>query len=201
MTDSSISTTSSNDLNSHHGIHQVKRLRSIKLTRPHTGTNHANLTIGHPLISSFGFSLRGGREFGTGFFISNVMKGSEADVKGLRIGDQIIRVGNSTGSYRVDDAVHKELSQFIASQNRLILKVRGELYSLAVSCYFYFLSFSYIPHCCINFKGGETFFLISRIKINLKIFANNFDVFTTLFLKVNLILWKNLDLNGPSKKN
>lgn len=121
-----MSTTSSNDLNSHHGIHQVKRLRTIKLTRPHTGTNHANLTIGHPLISSFGFSLRGGREFGTGFFISNVMKGSEADVKGLRIGDQIIRVGNSTGSYRVDDAVHKELSQFIASQNRLILKVRGE---------------------------------------------------------------------------
>lgn len=127
MTDSSMSTTSSNDLNSNHGIHQAKRLRTIKLTRPHTGTNHANLTIGHPLISSFGFSLRGGREFGTGFFISNVMKGSEADVKGLRIGDQIIRVGNSTGSYRVDDAVHKELSQFIASQNRLILKVRGEL--------------------------------------------------------------------------
>lgn len=118
-----MSTTSSNDLNSHHGIHQVKRLRTIKLSRPHT----ANLTIGHPLISSFGFSLRGGREFGTGFFISNVMKGSEADVKGLRIGDQIIRVGNNTGSYRVDDAVHKELSQFIASQNRLILKVRGEL--------------------------------------------------------------------------
>ncbi|KAG5683612.1 hypothetical protein PVAND_012885 [Polypedilum vanderplanki] len=125
MTDSSMSTTSSNDLNSHHGIHQVKRLRTIKLTRPHTGTNHANLTIGHPLISSFGFSLRGGREFGTGFFISNVYKGSEADMKGLKVGDQIIRVGNSTGSYRVDDAVHKELSQFIASQNRLILKVRG----------------------------------------------------------------------------
>jgi hypothetical protein len=125
MTDSSMSTTSSNDLNSHHGI-QVKRLRTIKLTRPHTTGNHANLTIGHPLISSFGFSLRGGREYGTGFFISNVMKGSEADVKGLKVGDQIVRVGNSAGSYRVDDAVHKELSQFIASQNRLILKVRGE---------------------------------------------------------------------------
>lgn len=125
MTDSSMSTTSSNDLNSHHGIHQAKRLRTIKLNRPHTGKNHANLTIGHPLMSSFGFSLRGGREFGTGFFISNVMKGSEADIQGLRAGDQIIRVGNSTGMYRVDDAVHKELSQFIASQNRLILKVRG----------------------------------------------------------------------------
>ncbi|KAL7030818.1 hypothetical protein ACKWTF_006798 [Chironomus riparius] len=125
MTDSSMSTTSSNDLNSHHGIHQAKRLRTIKLNRPHTGKNHANLTIGHPLMSSFGFTLRGGREFGTGFFISNVMKGSEADIKGLKSGDQIIRVGNSTGMYRVDDAVHKELSQFIASQNRLILKVRG----------------------------------------------------------------------------
>lgn len=145
MTDSSMSTTSSNDLNSHHGIHQVKRLRSIKLTRPHTGTNHANLTIGHPLISSFGFSLRGGREFGTGFFISNVMKGSEADVKGLRIGDQIIRVGNTTGSYRVDDAVHKELSQFIASQNRLILKVRGKCLFIK----------SPQVHCLISYESAK----------------------------------------------
>lgn len=50
----------------------------------------------------------------------------QADLKGLQIGDQIIRVGGSTGSYRVDDAVHKELSQFIINQDRLTLKVRGE---------------------------------------------------------------------------
>lgn len=117
------STTSSSDLNSHHGA--MSKIRTVRLSRPHTG-NRNNLTLGHPPFSSYGFSLRGGREFGTGFFVSNVVKGSEADLKGLQTGDQIIRVGGSTGSYRVDDAVHKELSQFILNQDRLTLKVRGE---------------------------------------------------------------------------
>lgn len=117
MTDSSSfhgSTTSSSDLNSH----TMSKIRTIRLNRPHTG-NKNNLTFGHPPFSSFGFSLRGGREYGTGFFVSNVVKGSEADLKGLQVGDQIVRVGGSTGnSYRVDDAVHKELSQFIINQDR-----------------------------------------------------------------------------------
>lgn len=117
------SSTSSSDLNSHHGA--MSKIRTVRLIRPHTG-NRNNLTLGHPPFSSYGFSLRGGREFGTGFFVSNVVKGSEADLKGLQVGDQIIRVGGSTGSYRVDDAVHKELSQFIINQDRLTLKVRGE---------------------------------------------------------------------------
>lgn len=117
------STTSSSDLNSHHGA--MSKIRTVRLARPHTG-NRNNLTLGHPPFSSYGFSLRGGREFGTGFFVSCVVKGSEADLKGLQVGDQIIRVGGSTGSYRVDDAVHRELSQFILNQDRLTLKVRGE---------------------------------------------------------------------------
>lgn len=117
------STTSSSDLNSHHGA--MSKIRTVRLLRPHTG-NRNNLTLGHPPFSSYGFSLRGGREYGTGFFVSSVVKGSEADLKGLQIGDQIIRVGGSTGSYRVDDAVHKELSQFIINQDRLTLKVRGK---------------------------------------------------------------------------
>lgn len=117
------STSSSSDLNSHHGA--MSKIRTVRLIRPHTG-NRNNLTLGHPPFSSYGFSLRGGREFGTGFFVSSVVKGSEADLKGLQVGDQIIRVGGSTGSYRVDDAVHKELSQFIINQDRLTLKVRGE---------------------------------------------------------------------------
>ncbi|KAK7081797.1 Harmonin, partial [Halocaridina rubra] len=33
---------------------------------------------------SYGFSLRGGREHGTGFFISHVELGSEAHMQGLR---------------------------------------------------------------------------------------------------------------------
>ncbi|CRL07771.1 CLUMA_CG020725, isoform A [Clunio marinus] len=116
------SNSSSSDLNSHHGA--MSKIRTLRLVRPHTG-NRNNLTLGHPPFSSYGFSLRGGREFGTGFFVSSVVKGSEADLKGLQVGDQIIRVGGSTGSYRVDDAVHKELSQFIINQDRITLKVRG----------------------------------------------------------------------------
>lgn len=79
------STSSSSDLNSHHGgCGAVSRIRTIKMARPHTGNGHTNL-IGHPSFASFGFSLRGGREFGTGFFVSNVIKGSEADLKGLQV--------------------------------------------------------------------------------------------------------------------
>lgn len=104
----------------------MSKIRTIRLTRPHTG-NQNNLSLGHPPFSSYGFSIRGGREFGTGFFVSNVVRGSEADLKGLIVGDQIVRVGGVTGSYRVDDAVHKELSQYIMVQDRLMLKVRGKL--------------------------------------------------------------------------
>lgn len=37
---------------------------------------------------SYGFSLRGGREHGTGFFISHVEVGSEAYMQGLRVRKQ-----------------------------------------------------------------------------------------------------------------
>lgn len=35
--------------------------------------------------ASFGFSIRGGREFGIGFFVSNVDPESEADIRGLKV--------------------------------------------------------------------------------------------------------------------
>lgn len=117
------SSTSSSDLNSH----SSSKIRTVRLIRPHTGTRSGLTALGHPPFSSFGFSIRGGREHNTGFFVSNVIKGSEADLKGLQVGDQIIRVGGCNGSYRVDDAVHKEISQFISNQDRLTLKVRGNL--------------------------------------------------------------------------
>ncbi|XP_055710946.1 uncharacterized protein LOC129806406 isoform X2 [Phlebotomus papatasi] len=110
--------TSSSDITSSRGI--APRIRVIRLTRPHSGARNGTLlaTPGH---ASFGFAIRGGREFGTGFFVSRVEKGSEADHQGLRVGDQIIRANG----YHVDDAVHRELSQFISTQDRLTLKVRG----------------------------------------------------------------------------
>lgn len=39
-----------------------------------------------------------------------------------QVGDQLIRVNG----YAVDDAVHRELSQYVACQDRLTLKVRGK---------------------------------------------------------------------------
>lgn len=56
--------------------------------------------------SGFGFSLRGGREYAAGFYVSDVQPGSEAHRNGLRVGDQIIRVNG----YPVEDAVHQEVA-------------------------------------------------------------------------------------------
>ncbi|XP_063379774.1 uncharacterized protein LOC134666517 isoform X1 [Cydia fagiglandana] len=69
---------------------------------------------------AFGFSLRGGREYATGFFVSKVEFNSEAHLQGLKVGDQLV----SVNGYRVDDAVHCELVHYLASQSRLKIKVR-----------------------------------------------------------------------------
>uniref|UniRef100_A0A182QNC7 PDZ domain-containing protein n=1 Tax=Anopheles farauti TaxID=69004 RepID=A0A182QNC7_9DIPT len=95
-----------------------QRVRTVRLVRPHHGYNHRNLPASG---SNFGFSIRGGLEYGTGFFVSAIERDSEADRQGLKVGDQIIRVNG----YQVEDAVHRELAQFIANQERLIMKVRG----------------------------------------------------------------------------
>ncbi|XP_033239284.1 uncharacterized protein [Drosophila pseudoobscura] len=94
------------------------RLRVLRLVRPH----QRRLLAGGPeRASTYGFAVRGGREHGTGFFVSHVEHGGEAQLKGLRIGDQILRING----FRLDDAVHKEFIQLVGSQDRVTLKVRG----------------------------------------------------------------------------
>nr|NP_572290.2 uncharacterized protein Dmel_CG5921, isoform C [Drosophila melanogaster]AAN09159.2 uncharacterized protein Dmel_CG5921, isoform C [Drosophila melanogaster] len=94
------------------------RLRVLRLVRPH----QRRLLVGGPERgSTYGFTVRGGREHGTGFFVSHVEHGGEAHLKGLRIGDQILRING----FRLDDAVHKEFIQLVAGQDRVTLKVRG----------------------------------------------------------------------------
>ncbi|XP_053681313.1 uncharacterized protein LOC128732168 [Anopheles nili] len=100
------------------GSQQQARVRTVRLVRPH-GYGHRALP--HVPGVNFGFSIRGGLEYGTGFFVSAIERDSEADRQGLKVGDQIIRVNG----YQVEDAVHRELAQFIANQDRLIMKVRG----------------------------------------------------------------------------
>lgn len=93
-----------------------QRVRIVRLCRPQNfGSHHFQVS------GNFGFSIRGGLEYGTGFFVSAIEKDSEADRQGLRVGDQIVRVNG----YQVDDAVHRELAQFVANQERLVLKVRS----------------------------------------------------------------------------
>ncbi|XP_062539214.1 uncharacterized protein LOC134207529 [Armigeres subalbatus] len=91
-------------------------VRLVRLTRPQS-YSHGHFNGG----GNFGFSIRGGLEYGTGFFVSALEKDSEADRQGLQVGDQIVRVNG----YHVDDAVHRELAQFVSCQERLVLKVRS----------------------------------------------------------------------------
>ncbi|KAK9870956.1 hypothetical protein WA026_009918 [Henosepilachna vigintioctopunctata] len=98
---------------------RASRIRTIRLVRPSHGTlPPPSFTCRHG--PSLGFSLRGGREHGTGFFVSYVEPASEAHRQGLRVGDQIIRVNGFT----VEDAVHKEVLQLISNHTHLTLKVR-----------------------------------------------------------------------------
>lgn len=72
--------TSSSDITSSRGPNP--RIRLVRLCRPHSNTRGLLVGQGSTL---FGFAIRGGREFGTGFFISNVEKSSEADIRGLKV--------------------------------------------------------------------------------------------------------------------
>jgi len=59
------------------GNSDQSRMRTIRL--------HRRLTGSHPGPPNFGFSVRGGREHGTGFFVSAVEQGSEAHCQGLKV--------------------------------------------------------------------------------------------------------------------
>ncbi|KPI91269.1 Harmonin [Papilio xuthus] len=85
-----------------------RRVRVVRLLRPRRAA------------PAFGFAMRGGREYATGFFVSKVDINSEAHLQGLKVGDQIV----SVNGYRVEDAVHAELAHYLTSQSRLKIKVR-----------------------------------------------------------------------------
>lgn len=60
------------------------RIRTIRLIKR---TN--NLSLGGRHAPSLGFSIRGGHEHGTGFFVSHVENGSEAHTQGLKVSIQM----------------------------------------------------------------------------------------------------------------
>ncbi|CAH1187892.1 unnamed protein product [Phyllotreta striolata] len=93
------------------------RIRTIRLMK----RSNNGLSLGGRNAPSLGFSIRGGHEHGTGFFVSHVEVGSEAYLQGLKVGDQIVRINGFT----VEDAVHKEVLQLISAHTHLTLKVRS----------------------------------------------------------------------------
>lgn len=60
----------------------------------------------------FGFSIRGGVEHGTGIFVSNMNKYSDAYAQGLQVGDQILRANNAS----FDGILHDEAAQVCQSK-------------------------------------------------------------------------------------
>lgn len=84
------------------------KLRTIRLNR-------------RPGVPYFGFGIRGGREYGLGFFVTKVVAGSESELQGLSVGDQVIRIDGM----RVEEALHREMLNFIRSKSHITLSVRS----------------------------------------------------------------------------
>ncbi|XP_054762137.2 harmonin-like isoform X2 [Lytechinus pictus] len=78
---------------------------------------HLTRRGGEPL----GFKFRGGLEHGIGLFISEVTPGSQAEIKGLRPGDEIIQVNG----YNVSQVTHHEALAAMKLKKMLTLKIKG----------------------------------------------------------------------------
>ncbi|KAF5308258.1 hypothetical protein FQR65_LT06251 [Abscondita terminalis] len=76
-------------------------VRTVRLVRPNTGSlPPPNIIARHG--PNLGFSVRGGREHGTGFYVSLVEPGSEAHRQGLKVCFDC--------SYQVDNTINVALN-------------------------------------------------------------------------------------------
>ncbi|XP_071617751.1 harmonin-like isoform X1 [Heliangelus exortis] len=72
----------------------------------------------HP--EGLGLSVRGGVEFGCGLFISQLVKGGQADNVGLQVGDEIVRING----YSISSCTHEEVINLIRTKKIVSIKVR-----------------------------------------------------------------------------
>ncbi|XP_021257489.1 harmonin-like isoform X2 [Numida meleagris] len=72
----------------------------------------------HP--EGLGISVRGGAEFSCGLFISQLVKGGQADNVGLQVGDEIVRING----YSISSCTHEEVINLIRTKKIVSIKVR-----------------------------------------------------------------------------
>ncbi|NXY32651.1 USH1C protein, partial [Pomatorhinus ruficollis] len=69
-----------------------------------------------------GLSVRGGVEFNCGLFISQLVKGGQADNAGLQVGDEIVRING----YSISSCTHEEVINLIRTKKVVSIKVRRD---------------------------------------------------------------------------
>ncbi|OQR68321.1 pdzk7-like [Tropilaelaps mercedesae] len=79
------------------------------------------VTLKRQQHAPLGFSIRGGREHGTGVYVSQVDANSEAETAGIKAGDQILKVNG----FPVDQFVHAEVCMMLKQNNVVTLKLSG----------------------------------------------------------------------------
>nr|XP_020658608.1 harmonin isoform X1 [Pogona vitticeps] len=72
----------------------------------------------HP--EGLGISVRGGAEFTCGLFISQLIKGGQADNVGLQVGDEIVRING----YSISSCTHEEVINLLRTKKIVSIKVR-----------------------------------------------------------------------------
>lgn len=79
------SSISSSDTMSGSIASRQSQVRTVRMNRKNFGSLNAPIGLNCKHGPSLGFSIRGGREHGTGFFISHVDPGSEAYRQSLKV--------------------------------------------------------------------------------------------------------------------
>ncbi|XP_043938808.1 harmonin isoform X1 [Protopterus annectens] len=83
-----------------------RKLKEVRLDRTHP--------------DGLGLSVRGGLEFNCGLFISQIVKGGQADTVGLQVGDEIVRING----YSISSCIHEEVINLIRTKKTVSLKVK-----------------------------------------------------------------------------
>ncbi|KAK9410051.1 harmonin [Crotalus adamanteus] len=85
---------------------RTRKLKEVRLDRLHP--------------EGLGISVRGGAEFACGLFISQLIKGGQADNVGLQVGDEIVRING----YSISSCTHEEVINLIRTKKTVSIKVR-----------------------------------------------------------------------------